>query len=207
MCLLTTSRSANNLQDLYEIVKVCRAVPGFCQRTQGLYEDARNAVQQAVNKLSDDSIDRLLENRPGQRCIAYPGSTEQSCVGPASNPRVRLISGSNPLHTLADAAQSERRGVQALQNPSHCEMEVTQYQFPEAVTTVNQHSGGEAVAPRWQPGIESSWPQEPVAPETSYNSTMSTLFNGLSQVGMSDSESTMETGTFWDDATYYDRLM
>jgi hypothetical protein len=52
-----------------------------------------------------------------------------------------------------------------------------------------------------------SWPQEPVAPGASYEGTLNPLFNGFSQAEMPNGESTMGIGTFWDDVTYYDRLM
>jgi hypothetical protein len=77
---------------------------------------------------------------------------------------------------------------------------------PNAIASNPNNIDDQASRRPWQP-FDSIWPQEPAAHDTSYNGAINPLLNGFSQVEMPNGEGTMEVCTFWDDATYYDRLM
>lgn len=123
------------------LVRVCKAIPGFCKRSQKLSGSARRAIigaffqsGQTLPPAAQRYVDQHgdVENVPEQRCIDYPGSAHSPTGEQTGNFRAEEASQNSPtgLHALvaaADQVEAQKSGSGS-GNPQHGSERDTQAQ-------------------------------------------------------------------------------
>ena len=232
-----------------DLVKVCKAIPGFCERSRKLSGPARRAIIGAFIQSGQELP------IAAQRYIDHHGTIEtfsnldvrNACShvtdheASSSHPRFHEIDGTHDedlrttaiptfssstgetqqvqyAHATDPTSENARTSCLSLQTgPENTALDTlaaaastqslsSHEAGPNAIANNQNIMSGQTSQRSLQP-FDPSWPQEPAAHDTSYSGAMNPLLNEFSQVEMPNGDGTMEVCTFWDDATYYDRLM
>jgi len=209
-------------------------MPDIKRKVEDMRKTVLLLLVEAVKIYQGDS--RTLENGQGRLANAYRTNSDltiansfvpasqnagNSCLSPETRPE------NTALDTLAAAAHQQRlqetlesstdkprsnlvpriNGAQDVcLTAARAQSSLPYEAEPNAIASNRNITFGQTSQRSWQ-SFDPSWSRGPIAPETSYDGAMNPLLDEFSQVGMPNGESTMDIGTFWDDATYYDRLM
>lgn len=95
------------MQDIDHLVNVCRAICGFCERSQEMSGLARRAIEQAIF-LSDDARDKPTAIGSDQRYIDYPATSAL----PPNDQNGSVMSGiaDRQIYTLPPPARFQKPG-------------------------------------------------------------------------------------------------
>jgi hypothetical protein len=200
------------MTDLDPLVRVCKAIPGFCVRSQNLLGPARKAIIGAIRR-SGQALPLAaqpyighsdnMESGSGQRVIDYPGSADEASqnspaglqmLAEAAANRVESSHRGSTSGVIQDQSTRDTQAQQAQQQLVAQNEGLTTGQLrasdPPEAAVVPTISYGQAVESPWQAYTEQIPQHDPV-----YGAQRPEQY-GLDHTGMSVVEQTTPSGWY-----------